>query len=83
MSNEIEARRQRAREAAYDEVPPIGIRAGSADRLFRDGVEAAIETATRVKITPEIVEAAELSEDYAYVDMIVAAFKAAGFEVEK
>lgn len=55
------------------------------------GVEQAIETATRVRITDEIEDAAEgqggfTIHDYAADDMrrvLIAAFQAAGFEVEQ
>lgn len=64
-------RRQRAREAYYDE-PEFSIR----------HLDAAIEVATQVKITDDIIHAAC---QYATVaDMtsaIKAAFRAAGFEV--
>jgi len=70
-------RRQRAREAFYDayhdgtyvEVP---------------GVEDAIETATRVRVTQEIVRAAIVArDDYGMIKAVEAAFRAAGFEVEE
>jgi predicted deacylase len=72
-------RRRRAREAYRDtregaEVP---------------AVEVAIETATRVRITPEIVGAARWTPGIAAVDehdtyrMLAAAFRAAGFEIEE
>lgn len=51
MSQELNDRRQRAREAAYDEF-------GGVDVLTADALQAAIETATRVRITPEIAAAA-------------------------
>ena len=51
-ASEIEDRRQRAREAAYDAV-------SRAPEYYetRAGIEAAIEAATQVKITPEAIEA--------------------------
>ncbi len=70
----LEERRQRAREAYYD-----------ADGYDDDmhAAEAAIETATRVKITPEIMRAAERVSLFSVsVEGIIAAFEAAGFEVE-
>lgn len=72
-------RRQRAREAYYDRYA-LGDNIGGSAR--KDAVRECIETATRVRITPEIVAAAEATGDYAYVDMIAAAFAAAGFEIE-
>lgn len=90
---ELTDRRQRAREAAQDveagnfDDPQSGVRA----------VEAAIETATRVRVTPEIIEAARAGWLAASTDRaswteepgprqygrLKAAFEAAGFEVEK
>jgi hypothetical protein len=54
-------------------------------------LESAIETATRVKLTPEIDAAAEQAcgdtiHDYSLDEMrgvLAAAFRAAGFEVEE
>lgn len=48
--NEVDDRRQRAREAAYDtkDFSPY-VRPGA------EAVESAIEVATRVKLTPEMV----------------------------
>jgi len=68
---------QRAREAFFDDWGDHA-GAGSAQAL-----DVALDVATRVQITPEIVAAAEASGDYAYVDMLAAAFRAAGFEVEE
>lgn len=71
----IADRRQRAREHAWDHYLPAvpGVAAG---------VEAAIEVATQVKITNDIVLAAKpvvpwLTEK----DLLTRAFRAAGFEV--
>ncbi len=73
--SELEDRRQRAREAFYDR---------GYDEF--QAVEAAIETATRVRITPEILAACHEPSGYllpAYIrDILRAAFEAAGFEVE-
>lgn len=70
-------RRQRAREAFYDGMPARRTESVPA------ALAEAIEVATRVKITRDIVEAAELADDdgAAYVNVIAAAFAAAGFEV--
>lgn len=78
-------RRQRAREAYYDSTAGSGGQEGSAIAL-----EDAIETATRVRITPEI-EAAYVAAAYGVHDQVTAAivpglaaaFRAAGFEVEE
>jgi hypothetical protein len=76
----LDDRRQRAREAYYDRYA-LGDNIGGSAR--KAAVSECIEIATRVRITPEIVAAAEASGDYAYVDMLAAAFRAAGFEVEE
>ena len=55
MSNEIEDRRQRAYEAYADMIVGGGVTAYPAKQ--GDCVEHAIETATRVQITPEIQRA--------------------------
>lgn len=81
-------RRQRAREAAYDAAPGNG--------TVRDATEAAIDTATRVQITPGLVAAAreiateQMHDPQAPTDpaerwkvILTAAFRAAGFEVEQ
>ncbi len=84
MSNEASAlfdRRQSAREAFHDdcEYHEYG---------QNDGLDSAIETATRVRITPEIVETAAreapfgVLSDTAVKQIVKAAFEAAGFEVE-
>lgn len=77
--SELDDRRQRAREAGLDAL-------GGA--LF-DGIDEAIETATRVQVTPGIEAAAYDAIDRSpYVSpeyvrpMIEAALRAAGFEVE-
>lgn len=75
----LDERRQRAREAAYD--APNGPASGD--------IEPAIETATRVRITPEIITATLRSVDASptaaprYRIAVTAAFRAAGFEVEE
>lgn len=77
-------RRQRAREAFHDEW-------SRRDKPTMSAVNEAIETATRVRITPEIESAAEAAagptiHDYDGGEMravLAAAFRAAGFEVEE
>ena len=73
-TSEVEDRRQRAREAAYD---------NASDSRFEDAVEAAIEAATRVQITPEIAAAANapapMHDGGAFRARAV--LEAAGFEV--
>lgn len=81
---ELADRRQRAREAALD---------GIADptnysMTVSKAVDAAIETATRVRVTPEIIEAAQgewpqMTPAGWLGTAIEAAFRAAGFEVEQ
>lgn len=67
VNNELDDRRQRAREAFDDAMTPspldvaahsVAIREGWAERLQR-AREEAIETATRVQITPEVIRAAQ------------------------
>lgn len=82
---ELFDRRQRAREAAHDNV----------SRVSRcPDVEAAIETATRVRVDKDVCAAAwraheartapmEGTDDPEFVRMLIAAFEAAGFEVEE
>lgn len=75
--SEIEDRRQRAREAAHDVN-------GDPCEVDAQALDAAIETATQVKITPEIFEAAYLARhasDRSDATGLIAAFRAAGFEV--
>ena len=79
--SEIEDRRQRAREAAYDAVS----RAPGYYQT-RAAIEAAIETTTRVQITPEAVEAFDVerngSTDAGDIQAgLAAALTALGFEV--
>lgn len=68
-------RRQRAREAFYDRCDTGG--------MVNTAINEAVEVATRVRVTDEVVEAAELADDdgAAFVSVITAAFAAAGFEV--
>jgi hypothetical protein len=77
-SKEIIDRRQRAREAFWD-----------GRQTVEDGIEAVIETATRVQITPEMGEVyrvglrQQLTEQRPSDDLVLrAALEAAGFEVE-
>lgn len=83
-AGELADRRQRAREAYYDSTMARGAPEGSAIAL-----EQAIETATRVRITPEIEAVAEQAAGEFFGGrvqrraIIVAAFRAAGFEVEE
>lgn len=76
-------RRQCAREAAYDSEP-------NDQTMHYDGgsMEMAIETATRVKITEDIVDAFKRFAHPAPLEpnirpALSAAFEAAGFEVEE
>jgi hypothetical protein len=72
-------RRQRAREAGQDRYDPD--RDGGA--IFADCLDEAIETATRVRITDEIMSAAVRASSIVLTkDALAAAFAAAGFEVE-
>lgn len=79
---ELFDRRQRALEAAWD----------TDDR--QDGIATAIETATRVRVDKDVCAAAwraheartapmEGSDDPEFISMLIAAFEAAGFEVEE
>jgi hypothetical protein len=87
-------RRQRAREAYWDSFggPPVGV-----NTMSGAAIETAIETATRVRITPEIIKAARAGwlaaseERTSWTEepgprqygRLKAAFRAAGFEVEE
>jgi hypothetical protein len=78
-SEALGERRQAAREAFYDAGGPQIV--GPAQAL-----DDAIEAATRVQVTPEIIEAAILAVQHVPVldrpqQAIIAAFRAAGFEV--
>jgi hypothetical protein len=78
-------RRQRAREASYDGVEPCEV----CGKIHASGdVEAAIEAATRVKITEDVIAAAVEVGDLTQGTKgawrtLAAAFRAAGFEVEE
>lgn len=84
---ELFDRRQRAREAFWD--TSAGTMTGAPA-----GVETAIETATRVRVDKDVCAAAwrayeartapmEGADDPEFVTMLIAAFGAAGFEVEE
>lgn len=84
----LDGRRQRAREAGQDRYDPD--RDGGA--IFAACLDDAIETATRVQITPEVLAAARAAwraargswtEDPGPREWVAAAFRAAGFEVEE
>lgn len=71
-------RAQRAREAYWDDMRGRSMRT--------EGIEAAIEAATRVRVTPEIIAvaaefAATPGSTKGVCKMLAAAFAAAGFEV--
>lgn len=70
----LDDRRQAALEAGEDADPSLVYTYKS--------IEVAIETATRVRITPEILGATGLPPLAAYA-VVHAAFRAAGFEVEE
>lgn len=72
-------RRQRAREAGHDLAGPSIV----GDNVA--AIEAAIETATRVQVTEEILARArqESPDGFIAVRAVIAAFRAAGFEVEE
>jgi hypothetical protein len=79
IAEPLRDRRQAAREAFYDEIKSDE-RHGPTSTFFAIGT--AIETATRVRITPEIIEAAlHHSPSRTVAGRIRAAFTAAGFEV--
>lgn len=76
----LDDRRQAAREAAHDglDLP---------DLATRQAIDDAIETATRVRITPEIIDRFMSHDEGGGCDMDVRealtdAFTSAGFEVE-
>lgn len=75
---EIADRRQRAREAFWD-----GTCTHIRDSECRVGIDAAIEVATQVKLTPEIIEAAGAADVNSDGPELIArlVLKAAGFEV--
>jgi len=73
----LDDRRQNAREAGWDAIVDVGA---------REALEVAIETATRVQITDEIVERMRVAVDsWTWREdteaLARAAFEAAGFEV--
>lgn len=74
---QLDDRRQRAREAYYDRVD-------LPERHEPAALDEAIETATRVRITPEIMRAAtNVSSIVLTEQALEAAFAAAGFDVEE
>lgn len=82
--SELEGRRQRAREAGLDAQVVSAVFPASA--LVRI-LDTAIETATRVRITPQITLAAlDVMDGWDPAgnlgETLAAAFRAAGFEVE-
>lgn len=81
MTDPIADRRQRAREAGQDE---FGGSYGGVLPDAANAIDAAIEVATQVKITDDIVKAAWDSGATSFrgrKKIIEAAFRAAGFEV--
>jgi hypothetical protein len=95
-ATELVDRRQRAREAYADALAESAHVAGwptaaSSSERTQAAREAAIETATRVRITDEIHEAAgdalmqhgTLLRAADLTEVLRAAFRAAGFEVEQ
>jgi hypothetical protein len=80
----LDDRRQSAREAAHDEIGE-----GGRDRDTQNALEAAIETATRVDITPDMVEIVRQLDANGMISIdacrrgLVDVFRAAGFEVER
>lgn len=77
----LKERRRAAREAFEEEWSPWDA------ETVTDARDVAIETATRVRITPEIIEAHGMAGRWSGPGerraIIIAAFKAAGFEVEE
>lgn len=72
--SELEERRQRAREAFHDTF-------ALNDRTTSDALDECIETATRVQITPEVIDAYQGTGMPSLKAKLRAAFRAAGFEV--
>lgn len=70
----LEERRQRAREAGWDAASPD-------DYTEIPDIDVAIETATRVRITDEVMTAFARTPGQ-LEDALAAAFRAAGFIVE-
>lgn len=91
--SEIEDRRQRACESAYDARSQRAREAywdahGLEDRMMGRDLQAAIETATRVQITPEAIEAFDVerngSMDAGDISAgLAGALRELGFEVEQ
>jgi hypothetical protein len=81
-------RQQRAREAGWDHLAPPPLTVNGPGSVA-DAFDIAIETATRVRVTPEIAEAAceaaglGAGNAKRLTPVIEAAFRAAGFEVEQ
>lgn len=76
----LEERRQRAREAGWDAIVDVGA---------REALDVATETATRVRITRETIEAARVAGDFELdrlnqIDSaLITALTELGFEVEE
>lgn len=86
VESPLDERRQRAREAAHDEIGPNNVIRSDAVRA----IEAAIETATRVRVRGGVYEAgfqaydaSGLTHSGAIMETIIAVLRAAGFEVEE
>lgn len=77
----LDDRRQAAREAFHDASPVID---GDVIDEIHEAAEQAIETAIRVRVTSEIIEAARVTNrgSWTFSAALEAAFHAAGFEVE-
>jgi hypothetical protein len=75
----LEDRRQAAREAGWDAT------VGWSQESTAAALDAAVETATRVRITPEMIDAATrvARGSWTFGPAVRAAFEAAGFEVEQ
>lgn len=72
----VDDRRQAAREAGQD--------TASVSAVAVNAIDAAIETATRVQITSEIIAAAKPTVPWlTEKERLARAFRAAGFEVEE
>lgn len=84
-SPELHDRRQRACEAFADSCHVPYANADTIDEVHA-AIDEAIETATRVRITPDIMYACREPSGYLLPsiirDILQAAFSAAGFEVE-
>lgn len=77
----LEDRRQRAREAGLDAYSGV-LAVPSGPERAAQAVDDAIETATRVRVTPEVLAAYQGTIDTTTAKL-KAAFRAAGFEVEQ